>query len=149
MPVAPGTWGALPVVGLWGVLVVSGADIWTCGFVMVAVAVGAGVLNVALGPWAVNYFGRKDPRPVVLDEVAGQAVALIGLPIAGGAWIFSAGSAFLIGRALDIIKPPPARQAEKLPHGWGILTDDLVSGLYANLVCQLLLRILLPLVDIF
>ena len=53
-------------------------------------------------------------------------------------------AAFLAFRIFDITKPPPARQLERLPAGWGILLDDLAAAVYANLVCQVLLRWVLP-----
>ena len=87
--------------------------------------------------------GRKDPGPVVLDEAAGICLTLLFQPFKHGAWVFVAG--FLAFRLFDITKPPPARQLEKLPAGWGILLDDLAAAVYANLLCQLLLRIIWPL----
>ncbi len=48
---------------------------------------------------------------------------------------------FLLFRVFDVVKPPPARQAEALPAGWGILTDDLIAGVYANLVGQVIWRV--------
>jgi phosphatidylglycerophosphatase A len=52
---------------------------------------------------------------------------------------------FFLFRIYDIIKPTPARQAESLPHGWGIVTDDLLAGVYANLTGQIIIRFILPL----
>jgi phosphatidylglycerophosphatase A len=102
------------------------------------------VVSVAWGEWAVEYFRDNDPKQFVLDEFAGQWVALLVLPasLTAETWAFVlvAGGQFVLFRIFDIIKPPPARQAERLPAGWGILTDDLFAGLYANLVGQLLWR---------
>jgi phosphatidylglycerophosphatase A len=108
---------------------------------MVLVAIVSSIICVALGPFAEKHFGKKDPGQVTIDEWAGQAVALLGLPVASGAglWITVA-AAFVAFRVFDIVKPPPARQLEKLPHGWGVLLDDLAAGVYANIVCQVLLR---------
>jgi phosphatidylglycerophosphatase A len=78
----------------------------------------------------------KDPQFVVIDEVAGQLIALIAVPLA---WkTFLAG--FILFRAFDIVKPPPVRQLEKLPEGFGIVLDDVAAGIYALVIMQLLLR---------
>ena len=124
-PVAPGTWGSLPGLALaWGLARLAGD--W-------AVAAGAAVVSV-LGVWAAgraeSILGEKDPGPVVVDEIAGQMVSLLFLPqsprvLVGG---------FLLFRALDVLKPWPANRLEDLPGGSGIMADDLMVGLYANLI---------------
>jgi len=93
-----------------------------------------------LGPaiWAAGRVakaqGAQDPRLVVVDEVLGQWVALAGAAVLN--WK-SALAGFLLFRLFDIVKPPPVRQAEALPGGWGIVADDLAAGLYAALVLWL------------
>jgi phosphatidylglycerophosphatase A len=78
----------------------------------------------------------KDPQFVVIDEGAGQLIALIAVPLA---WkTFLAG--FILFRAFDIIKPPPVRQLEKLPEGTGIVLDDVAAGIFALVLMHLLLR---------
>jgi phosphatidylglycerophosphatase A len=78
--------------------------------------------------------GKKDPQIVVIDEVAGQWIALAGaLAYSPAAWI----SAFVLFRAFDIWKPWPVRQLEKLPGGTGIVMDDVMAGIYAALVLYL------------
>jgi len=101
---------------------------------------------VVWGPWAVEYYAGKekkkgDPGQVVIDEYAGQWLALIALPMATitQALIVLAVQFFLF-RFFDVAKIQPAKRLEKLPHGWGILTDDLAAGVYANLVGQLVIR---------
>jgi phosphatidylglycerophosphatase A len=80
--------------------------------------------------------GSKDPQFVVIDEVAGQLIALIAVPLA---WkTFLAG--FILFRVFDILKPPPVRQLERLPEGTGIVLDDVAAGIYALIVMQLLLH---------
>ncbi len=112
---------------------------------LVAGVLGSSWFSVRLGGWAIARFGRSDPRPFVLDEFAGQWTALLALPVSyhagGGSVAWVAGVSFLLFRVFDVLKPPPARQAESLPAGWGILIDDLVAGLYANLVGQVLWRL--------
>jgi phosphatidylglycerophosphatase A len=106
---------------------------------------------VVWGPWAVGYYAKRarkagDPGHVVLDEFAGQWVALVAmpLPLAHDQFvpvmaIFA--TQFFLFRVFDVIKPPPARQLEKLPAGWGILMDDIGAAVYANLIGQVLFRV--------
>jgi phosphatidylglycerophosphatase A len=128
-PVAPGTVGSLatlPVVFL----------VWSLGgnrAVLVAT-----VLVVATGLWvcgaAATRLGTEDPGPVVIDEVAGQMVSLLFLEPT----LPTLAAAFVLFRVFDIWKPPPVRQAERLPGASGIMTDDLLAGVYANLLLQAL-----------
>ena len=76
-----------------------------------------------------------------LDEAAGICLTLLLLPPRDG-WglFFTLAVAFAAFRLFDVTKPPPARALEKLPAGWGILCDDLAAAVYANLLCQILLR---------
>ncbi len=139
LPVAPGTWGSLPplvVFGLLGQLAVSPMVIV---FVMMALTVLGSVLCVALAPGAIAATGNKDPGEVVADELAGQSVCYLVAPLVLSdtpslrhIWgVALAG--FLLFRLFDIFKPWPARQLEGLPAGWGILADDLMAGVYAGL----------------
>ncbi len=86
--------------------------------------------------------GVKDPQFVVIDELAGQWVALLFAPLT---WKTLA-VGFILFRGFDIVKPPPVRQLERLPEGTGIIVDDLAAGFYALGVMQLLLhfRLLSP-----
>lgn len=79
--------------------------------------------------------GTKDPSHVVIDEVAGQLITLIGCPILWKPLL----AGFILFRAFDILKPPPIRRLEKLPEGTGIVVDDLGAGIYGLIVLQLLL----------
>ena len=124
-PIAPGTWGSLPGLAFaWGLDRIAGS--W-------AVAAGAAFFAVA-GVWAAGraeaLLGEKDPGPVVVDEIDGQMVALLFLPFTAGVLV----AAFLLFRVLDVWKPWPARGLERLPGGSGIMADDLMVGLYANLI---------------
>jgi phosphatidylglycerophosphatase A len=143
-PFASGTWGSLGPAILFLVAAQAGASVGALAGAMGAIALAASVGCVAWGGWAEKEFATKDPGQVTLDEWAGQAVALLLLPVAGGhgAWLPCL-LGFLAFRFFDIVKPPPARNMEALPGGWGILTDDLIAGVYANVVCQVLLRLLL------
>ena len=77
--------------------------------------------------------GAKDPSPVIIDEIVGCWVALLGIPPHHASLLF----AFVLFRLFDIWKPFPADHAERLPGGWGIMLDDLVAGFYANLSVRL------------
>jgi phosphatidylglycerophosphatase A len=76
--------------------------------------------------------GLKDPGLVVVDEVVGQWVTLAALPFTPA----TAVAGFLLFRAMDILKPWPARDLERLPGGWGIMADDLAAGVYAHLALR-------------
>ena len=76
--------------------------------------------------------GARTPRQVVVDEGVGFLFAVAFLPPSAGTVI----AGFFVFRAFDIVKPPPARQLEALPRGWGIVADDVVAGLYSNLVIR-------------
>jgi phosphatidylglycerophosphatase A len=92
-----------------------------------------------VGVWcageAETFFVAKDPGYVVIDEVVGQIVTLLLRPDAAWKWLLTG---FVVFRVLDVIKPFPARQAERLPGGWGIMTDDLAAGLYGMVALSLL-----------
>lgn len=143
LPVAPGTWGSAAVAGVFVLLARAGAGeagVWAA---MAAIAALASVGCVALGRFAEEAFGRKDPSQCSLDEWAGQALTYLLLPVPAD-WkglVLAAGAGLLAFRLFDIVKPPPAGGIQKLPAGWGILLDDLVAGVYANVVCQMLLRL--------
>jgi phosphatidylglycerophosphatase A len=140
-PVAPGTFGSAGAVGLYA-LAASTLPTPYCVFgVMTLVAIFFGIVCVRLGPFTEKAFGKKDPSQCTADEWAGQAVTMLALPMVGpGAWITCL-VGFGMFRLFDITKPPPVRQLEKLPQGWGVLVDDLAAGLYANAAAQLILRL--------
>ena len=77
----------------------------------------------------------KDPGIVVIDEAIGYLVTVAFLP--HGFWTAAAG--FFLFRFLDIVKPPPCRWLEKLPGGWGIVLDDVMAGVYGQLILRLLM----------
>ncbi len=79
-----------------------------------------------------------DPSIVVVDEMLGMWLALFLLPKT----LIAAIVAFVLFRAMDVVKPPPARQAEQFGNGWGIMLDDAVAGVYANLLTRVVLFLL-------
>lgn len=76
----------------------------------------------------------KDPSQCTVDEVVGTWIALIALPKT----VYIVLTSFLVWRALDIIKPFPARSSERLPGGWGIMIDDVISGFYSLIIVHLI-----------
>jgi phosphatidylglycerophosphatase A len=104
------------------------------------VCAGLALLTVGIGIPAATLVarasGKKDPQFVVIDETAGQLIALIAAPVAWKSLL----AAFILFRAFDIVKPPPIRLLERLPEGTGIVVDDVGAGLYALAVLQLLLH---------
>ena len=102
---------------------------------LIAVLAAASLVLFALGVWAAGeaekFLGRTDPGQVVVDEVVGQMLTFLLLPHATWKWWVGG---FLLFRALDMVKPFPARQAERIPGGWGIMLDDVVAGLYGLLM---------------
>ncbi len=77
-------------------------------------------------------FDKKDSGKIVIDEIAGFFIAMFALP-ATWKWI---AAGFFIFRFFDIIKPPPAAQCENIPGGAGVMADDLMAGIYTNIVLQ-------------
>jgi phosphatidylglycerophosphatase A len=127
-PVWPGTVGA--AVGLLVVAVLQRLPLAEAGLRVIVGLTASGVFG--LGVWAAGraetFFGRCDPGPVVVDEVVGQMVTFLLCPAAS--WkVLLAG--FALFRFFDVVKPFPAGRAEHLPAGWGIMTDDVVAGIYS------------------
>jgi len=130
-PVAPGTAGSL--VGLllyWPLQRLS--ESYQVGVVGVGFLVG-----VAAASHVARRIGEEDPGLVVVDEVVGMWASLLFLPLT----VATAAAAFLLFRVMDVVKPWPARQFESLPSGWGIMADDLMAGIYANLLLRVALLV--------
>ena len=129
-PIAPGTVGSLVGLALfWAVR--STRSIW----LEVAVLLFVTVAGVAAASAAEARYRRRDPGLVVIDEVAGMLVTLLAVPVG----FTGAVVGFFAFRLFDIFKPFPARQAERLPGGWGVMTDDVVAGVYAQGLLRLVL----------
>jgi phosphatidylglycerophosphatase A len=128
-PFAPGTFGSVAGLAVWWVL----RPVSTVAHVLVIAAL------FAVGSWsgsvAEDHFGRIDPPQVVLDEVAGILITLFLNPVH---WAGALG-AFLLFRLSDIVKPFPANRLERLPGGVGVMADDAMAAVYANLALRLCL----------
>ncbi len=93
-----------------------------------------------VGVWASTIIEKEkgeDPPIVVIDEVVGQWVALLFLPVYS-VKVFVL--AFLLFRLFDVRKPPPIDQSQRLKAGYGIMIDDVIAGVYANIILQLIFR---------
>jgi phosphatidylglycerophosphatase A len=129
----PGTWGSAAAALLWWA-----AAHWVSPDFRVGVLLALALLAVASGIPAATRFARasglKDPPSVVIDEVAGQWITLLFVPVGWKTLL----AGFILFRGFDILKPPPVRQLERLPEGTGIVVDDVAAGVYALLVMQLM-----------
>jgi phosphatidylglycerophosphatase A len=119
LPWAPGTWGTVVGVGFFLAL-------WKLNALVPGI-IGGLIVSVAVSPAGERYFGKKDPGQVVVDEVVCFPLAMLGVPVTAGYLL----AAFVLFRLLDVVKPPPARQIQRLPGGWGITADDVIAALYA------------------
>lgn len=134
VPFAPGTFGSAAGLAVFAAVRAAG------GPVVEALTI---VLVFLVGAWAATaaetHFGHIDPGPVVIDEVLGMLVTLAFLPVS----VTGALVGFVLFRVFDVIKPPPCNSLEALPGGWGVMSDDLMAGVYAC-VCVRLLAWLAP-----
>lgn len=135
LPLIPGTFGSMVGVAIFLLLVQS-----------LALQLLFIPVIVVLGVWAASrtekLLGRKDPGKVVVDEVAGQMIALTPLPfLADGPWLVWVIVSFNLFRLFDIFKPYPARRFEALPGGFGIMADDLVAGIYGAICTAIVISV--------
>jgi phosphatidylglycerophosphatase A len=127
---APGTWGSL--VGMPLAYLVS----WRPGWLQAAIIVVFCAAAVPVCSLAGRSLGRgKDPGCIVIDEIAGILITFFLVPMSS-IWVAVLG--FLLFRAFDISKLPPANRLEHLPEGLGIMADDWAAAVYANLLLQLI-----------
>jgi phosphatidylglycerophosphatase A len=132
-PVAPGTFGSLVALVLYYLIRRQQST---------TIELGAIAVIVVIGLWsateAEHHFGGIDPGPVVIDEVVGMLMTLALHPVN----IWGAIAGFFIFRVLDIVKPWPARRLELLPGGFGVMLDDMMAGVYGNLIVWGLVSVL-------
>ena len=128
IPFASGTFGSL--VGLPIVYLLSRLD-WAVAVILTAILV---LFSVRVAHLAELQLKAKDPGCIVIDEIAGMCVTMLAIPLT----LTTGLAGFLLFRVFDVIKPPPARQMERrLQGGWGVVMDDVVAGVMANLVLRI------------
>lgn len=130
IPVAPGTFGSAAGLLLWALLP-SSTGVQAATIVVLFVA----------GSWSSSVaeqdFGRADPQQVVVDEVMGMLITLFLNPVGWG----GVALAFALFRAADIVKPYPANRLERLHGGVGVMADDAMAAIYANLALRVTLAL--------
>ena len=132
VPFAPGTVGS--AVGLVVYLLVW----WSASaLVEAALIVALFAAGVWAGTTAEQFFGGIDPGPVVLDEVVGMLITLAFIPVGWSGAL----AGFFLFRVFDVVKPWPARSLERLHGGLGVMADDAMAAVYANLALRLVMWI--------
>lgn len=129
-PIFPGTGGSL--VGL-AFYLIPGIEVTFIFSIVITVTFFLGVYTSA-------YIERRlgdDPQIIVVDEIVGMWLSLFLMP--KSLWLIVL--AFILFRLFDIVKPPPARNVEKIKNGWGIMLDDVFAGIYANISVRILMFI--------
>jgi phosphatidylglycerophosphatase A len=126
-PVAPGTVGSAAGVAVYGA-----ARYLAVPYMDVALIVAFLVLGIVFTRPCEEDLRCIDPGPIVIDEVMGMLITLFMIPVG---WA-GAALGFLLFRALDVLKPFPARQLERLHGGFGVMADDAMAAIYANLLLR-------------
>lgn len=147
LPFAPGTWGSLPPVILYQSLayIISSRIIpfWIHPLVHISLIIFGSWICIWFCPSVIQETGNKDPKSVVSDELAGQALTMLIISLKMPDNICNtAVLGFALFRLFDIVKPWPCRKLEKLPLGWGILADDLMAGIYAGILSLILIHLI-------
>ncbi|MEJ7709744.1 MAG: phosphatidylglycerophosphatase A [Pyrinomonadaceae bacterium] len=151
MPIAPGTWGSAIGVGVYLLFRVVSLRIFTSAesagwsltpldafrttFILL-ILIALTIVGIWAATRAEPLLGRKDPGPVVIDEVVGQLITFVFVPLNIGMGGVMLG--FLLFRFFDIWKPYPIRRLESLESGLGVVADDIVAGVYAATTMSLL-----------
>ncbi len=129
IPVVPATFASL----VTSIVVFAIYPYLTSPYSLLPAALIIFLTGIPAASQAERHYQTKDPRFCVIDEVAGQLIALFLVPHTIAFYI----SSFLLFRFFDILKPFPVRQSERLPHGLGIMSDDILAGIYAGIALHL------------
>ena len=131
LPLIPGTFGSLAGVGLFYLVGQSNSFVYFLSLVIVI------LLGLSLSGGAEKLFNKKDPSRVVIDEVAGMLIALAFMPLDLRIIVLG----FILFRIFDTIKPYPADKIQNLHGAVGIMADDIIAGIYTNIVLQVVLNL--------
>ena len=131
LPIAPGTWGAM--VAILPLFFFKKADpsvstLFLSLLIVIFTWIGVKAVDALQAEWG------DDPKQVVIDEMIGVWIAILGLPFSTENLVLS----FVLFRFFDIAKPLGIRQLEKIKGGWGVMLDDVLAGVYANILLQVL-----------
>jgi phosphatidylglycerophosphatase A len=138
LPKAPGTAGTVPPALLHAALALLLPPTRLVPL-LAALFLASCAASLALAPWACRRFRSDDPPNFTADEAAGYFLLALFLP-AGASPAGGAAACFLLFRLFDVVKLPPARQADRMGGTWGILLDDLAAALQGAAVLHLLLH---------
>ena len=130
-PIAPGTFGSAAGLIVYVLVAPLGAA------ATIVAIVGIFAAGVWSGTIAEHELGGTDPGAVVIDEVVGMLITLAFIPVN----VTGALAGFFVFRALDVVKPWPARRFEALHGGLGIMADDAMAAIYGNLIMRGLLAV--------
>jgi undecaprenyl-diphosphatase len=145
LPLAPGTWGSLPPAIIFALLCYFETSALLQSVVMAVLVLAGSIVCVKCAPAVVAATGDSDPKQLVADEFAGQALTFIAvLAVHPQDAFFAAAMGFILFRIFDLLKPWPVYKFEVLPAGWGILADDLTAGIYASVVFNLCILLDIP-----
>ena len=132
-PIAPGTVGSAAGLVFYLLVWWTGSPVVEVGLIAALFAAG-----VWAGTTAERYFGGVDPGPIVLDEVVGMLITLAFIPVGWSGAL----AGFVLFRVFDVIKPYPARRFEQLHGGLGVMADDAMAAVYANVALRLTIWLL-------
>lgn len=135
LPKMPGTWGSLAAFGLYLMLLFGGVSLPSL-LVGIALFCVFCLLAVVISTQAERTLGH-DSGHIVIDEVCGYILSVMFLP---QSWLIGL-YGFALFRVFDIAKPWPVSASQNLPRGWGVVMDDLLAGVYANIIIQILIKI--------
>ena len=132
-PIAPGTVGSAAGLVVYLLVWWTGSRVFEAALIIALFAIGVWAATIAE-----RYFGGVDPGPIVMDEVVGMLITLAFIPVGWQAAL----AGFLLFRIFDVIKPYPAGRFEALHGGLGVMADDAMAAVYANLSLRLLMFVL-------
>ncbi len=132
LPMMPGTWGSILATIL---ALIYWPKNWSVELLLICATFVISVISSDITSKALN---DRDPDCVVIDEILGMEITFFLIKVD----IWTALIGLILFRIIDIIKPPPINFLERLPGGWGITADDMLAGVFANLILRLIWRLI-------